>query len=578
MSEQQRIMLAVFLCVVIFVGWQFMLPPPAQPPAKRPVATAPVAGEANQAARESSDASRGDEELTGEEGAVPERAAPSVRELSSPLLRAKVQDAPFVFRSLDLEKYQQTESEEIKGAPRVPVSLVGAKDGQAYQAGFYWTEDAEGEMRFVDDERPNAVRAEDARANGLSTQVTLSARKDEYVFEYDLRVTNETQRAQRAGAYIELVMDVPERGGMFDGPGDMSMPLCEVNDSVERMDLDDLLEEAFQPAGTSRWAGVDRQYFVVAAMSELPAKCSMSARGRTVFVRYELQPVSVAPNSSWEGKLTLFAGPKLNDLLAATKPGLENIIDYDAWGIPLGFIARPMVFLLNVFHDWVGSWGVAIILLTLTVKLVLFPVTYKSAVGMRQMQLLKPELDKLKERFPDDRERQQMEQLKLFKERGVNPLQGCLPMLLQMPVWLALYRSLWSAVDLYQQPFLWLPDLTAKEPGIPFLALGLGVVFFAQQLLTPMTTDNQQAKVMRWVMPIMFTFFMFALPSGLVLYIFVNTVLSVGQQLVINKSVGPAPAVVAAKTGGKSEKRTGDHSSADKIHPGRQHKKLKASK
>jgi YidC/Oxa1 family membrane protein insertase len=234
--------------------------------------------------------------------------------------------------------------------------------------------------------------------------------------------------------------------------------------------------------------------------------------------------------------------------MEAISPDLLAVVDYSIMGIPLGFIARPMIFLLDLFHGWVGSWGVAIMLLTLTVKLLLFPVTYKSMVSMRKMQMLKPELDKIKERHPNDREKQQMAQLKLYKDSGVNPLGGCLPMLLQMPVWFALYRALWTAVDLYQEPFLWLPDLTAKEPGIPLLALGLGVVFFGQQLLTPMSADTQQMKMMKWVMPIMFTFFMLALPSGLVLYIFVNTVLSIFQQLAINRTLGPAPAMVAAGT------------------------------
>jgi YidC/Oxa1 family membrane protein insertase len=185
--------------------------------------------------------------------------------------------------------------------------------------------------------------------------------------------------------------------------------------------------------------------------------------------------------------------------------------------------------------------------LTLLVKTLLFPVTYKSAVSMRKMQMLKPELDKIKDRFPDDREKQQLAQLQLYKDSGVNPLGGCLPMLLQMPVWFALYRALWTAVDLYQQPFLWLPDLTAQEPGFPFLAIALGAVFFVQQVLTPMSADNQQAKIMKWVMPFVFTLFMFPLPSGLVLYVFVNSILSIIQQLAINYKVGPA--VTASPSG-----------------------------
>ena len=164
---------------------------------------------------------------------------------------------------------------------------------------------------------------------------------------------------------------------------------------------------------------------------------------------------------------------------------------------------------------------------------------------MRRMQLIRPEIDGIKKRYPGDKERQQTEQIKLFKEKGVNPLGGCLPMLLQMPIWFALYRMLWTSVDLYQQPFLWIADLTTKE-HFPFLALALGLVTIVQQKITPTATDNQQAKIMMFVMPIMLTVFMIALPSGLVLYIFVNSILTIAQQLIIN-TMHPAPTGHASK-------------------------------
>jgi YidC/Oxa1 family membrane protein insertase len=203
--------------------------------------------------------------------------------------------------------------------------------------------------------------------------------------------------------------------------------------------------------------------------------------------------------------------------------------------MPLGFLARPMVFLLNVFHTWTTSWGIAILFLTVLVRLCLFPVTYKSSLSMRRMQLLKPELDRLKKQFEGDKERQQLEQMKLFKEKGVNPFGGCLPMLLQMPIWLTLYRTLWSAVDFYQQPFLWIPDLTAKEP-MPFMAVGIAGLTFLQQKLQPTTMDSQQAKMMLYMMPAMMLLFMTQMPSGVVLYTLYGSVLTIFQQLAINKA------------------------------------------
>jgi len=169
---------------------------------------------------------------------------------------------------------------------------------------------------------------------------------------------------------------------------------------------------------------------------------------------------------------------------------------------------------------------------------VLFPLNQRSGRSMRAMSALKPEMDALKTRFPNDPQRQSEEMLKLYRKYGVNPAAGCLPLLLQMPIWFALYRSLWISVDLYQEPFLWLPDLTARDPYW-ILSVAIVLVMFIQQKMTPTTMDETQQKIMLWVMPIVFGSTMAALPSGLAFYILVNSLLTIVQQHFINKSVGP---------------------------------------
>jgi YidC/Oxa1 family membrane protein insertase len=202
----------------------------------------------------------------------------------------------------------------------------------------------------------------------------------------------------------------------------------------------------------------------------------------------------------------------------------------------VGFLAKPMLYLLRIFHGFIPHWGVAILLLTLVVKLLTWYWSQKSYVQMREMQKLKPELDKLKAKFKDDRTRLNTETMALYKRYKINPLGGCLPMLIQMPIWIALYRTIYSSVELYQAPlFGWITDLSAPDRYFILPAL-LGVSMFAQQWMTPSSgMDEAQAKIMKWVMPIMFTAFMLFLPSGLNLYIFVNTALSVGQQVWVNK-------------------------------------------
>lgn len=583
MNEQQRLFLAVGLCVIIFVVWQLLLPapPPAkQPPAKQPVATT----KPEPAPQQGVDAVAGQGEAPDAAGTVSPAPAPvpvETRTIANELVRAQVTNTPLSLKSLELLQYEQRPEDGDKESPG-PVNLVTAqRDGQPYQAGIEWTGGAKNLGPLAFEDNGNGVTLSGG-SQQLQAQVRIAPRPKRHIIDYTLQLTNRSNTPVPVGANLELGLQIPEgEGGMFSGPGVVSTGICQTPRSLERFELDDVDDETFS-APSAKWVALDQQYFVVSALADAdPARkgvdgCTIRSDGRTLLVDYVLEEQIIQPGQSWERTITLYAGPKLDDALKAVTPGMEDIIDYDIWGIPLGFIARPMVFLLDLFHGWVNSWGIAIILLTLTVKLLLFPVTYKSAVGMRQMQLLKPELDKLKERFPDDRERQQMEQLKLFKERGVNPLQGCLPMLLQMPVWFALYRALWSATALYRESFLWLPDLTAQEPGFPFLALGLGVVFFGQQLLTPITADNQQAKMMRYLMPVMFTFFMFALPSGLVLYIFVNTVLSVLQQLVINRSVGPAPAAAPGGSSGGAQPK--DKSGGKKGGGGKGGRKSRAAK
>jgi YidC/Oxa1 family membrane protein insertase len=157
---------------------------------------------------------------------------------------------------------------------------------------------------------------------------------------------------------------------------------------------------------------------------------------------------------------------------------------------------------------------------------------------MRAMSALKPQIDSIRERFPDDRQRQSEEMMKLYREHGVNPAGGCLPILIQMPIWFALYRSLWVSTDLYQQAFLWIPDLTARDPWW-VLPIALIVVMFIQQKMTPTSMDPMQQKIMTYTMPLVFGLMMIALPAGLCFYIFVNTVLTILQTHFINRSVGP---------------------------------------
>ncbi len=259
--------------------------------------------------------------------------------------------------------------------------------------------------------------------------------------------------------------------------------------------------------------------------------------------RIEEAFVGLTDGHVYRAHFKYFIGPKDIDLLRAADHHLDKALDFGM----LHFLAVPMLRFLRWSHGWTGSWALAILLLTVLVKLVLLPLTHRSFVQMEKMRQLKPHMDAIREKYGNDQQKLNQEMMALYKTHKVNPLGGCLPMLVQMPVWFALYRTIYASVDLYRAPlFGWIRDLSAPDPYFVLPAL-LGVMMFLQQKVTPTTVDSAQAKVMGTVMPIVFTLMMLFLPSGLVLYIFMNTVLSMGQQLWIHRRRQAASAAAPAR-------------------------------
>jgi YidC/Oxa1 family membrane protein insertase len=211
------------------------------------------------------------------------------------------------------------------------------------------------------------------------------------------------------------------------------------------------------------------------------------------------------------------------------------------------FFGVMMLDLLRWFHSLTGIWGVAIIMLTVVVKAVLLPLTIKQYTSMRKMKELQPDMEKIREKYGDDKVKQQQEMQALFQRTGINPLAGCLPMLLQFPVWIALYAMLGAVVDLYHEDFLWLPDLTQPDPYY-ILPLSMGVLMFVQTKMNPTAGDPQQAKMMLWMMPGIFVVMMLFLPSGLGVYIFANIVLSLLQSAIQLRTKAKDAAVVVETT------------------------------
>jgi YidC/Oxa1 family membrane protein insertase len=257
--------------------------------------------------------------------------------------------------------------------------------------------------------------------------------------------------------------------------------------------------------------------------------------------RLAYAPKDLGPGESATYKVLHFAGPKERDVLASAGGGAHRLSDLIKLGT-FAAIAKVLVLFLTKCHQVVGSWGVSIILLTMTVRTLLFPLTWKTIKSGAQMRKIKPEIDALNEKFKDDAQQKQLATMELWRKHGVNPLAGCLPMLVQMPVWFALYTALQTAAELYHTPFLWFRDLSAPDTihvaswDLPFiLPVLLGATTFIQQKIMPQQMDPAQQKMMQYMMPAVFTAMMLFLPSGLGVYMFTNSLLGIAQQLAVEK-------------------------------------------
>lgn len=306
--------------------------------------------------------------------------------------------------------------------------------------------------------------------------------------------------------------------------------------------------------GQVNWIASDDRYFITALVPQdagAQRRCEMGllpSDPEVVEIALTFPQIKLKVGESKKHEFLVFLGAKdlekLDTVAGTNKQSLElsKSIEFGWFAV----ICRPMLWLLKRFYNVVGNWGIAIILLTLVVKLLTFYWTHKSMKSMRNMQRLKPKMDALKQKFGDDKARLNQEMMNLYKVHKVNPLGGCLPMVIQMPIWFALYRTLGNAQELYRSPFFgWIADLTAPDPYY-ILPIAMGISMFAQQAITPQPMEGTQAKIMKYFMPGMFTFMMLWLPAGLTLYIFVNTLLTMVHQWHMNRS-DPLPSKAEAE-------------------------------
>ncbi|MFL2739001.1 MAG: membrane protein insertase YidC [bacterium] len=384
--------------------------------------------------------------------------------------------------------------------------------------------------------------------NGLQLIKFFEVTPESYILNFRVQLINRSNKTQA----VEVLYFFGEQR-LSDSDGGMQQvshegPVFYFDESLQTETTDNI--EGELPVTQMKWLGVEDQYFISAAVPMSPVRNGFfragaylsdpqpNVQGERLLSPYfgvALPPTNLQPNLLVESDFRMYYGPKADDELL--KFGHNLVESHD---MMLETLAAPLLDLLRMIYGYVGNYGVAIIILTTIVRLVLFPLTFKGMKSMKRMQQLTPRMKKLQEKYKNNKEKLNKEMMELYRKNRVNPLGGCLPMLLQLPVFFALYSALSSAVELRHAPFIfWISDLSQPD-GLGITPILMGASMYIQQKMTPQTAmmDSTQAKVMQ-MLPFIFTIFTFTFPSGLTLYWVTSNILSIAQQQIINRIKTP---------------------------------------
>ncbi|KOO08724.1 membrane protein insertase YidC [Vibrio hepatarius] len=374
-------------------------------------------------------------------------------------------------------------------------------------------------------------------ANGLEYTKTFIVKRGSYALDVEYNVVNNSGTNATFGMYAHLRQNLMDDGGSITMPTYRGGAYSTEETRYKKYSFDDMQDRNLSlplPDGQG-WAAMIQHYFASAWIPRNEAGTNLYTRviGSLGDIGVRMPNKTIANGDSAQFTATLWVGPKLQDQMSEVAPNLDLVVDY-GW---LWFIAKPLHMLLSFIQSFVGNWGVAIICLTFIVRGAMYPLTKAQYTSMAKMRMLQPKLQAMRERIGDDRQRMSQEMMELYKKEKVNPLGGCLPLVLQMPIFIALYWALMESVELRHSPFFgWIHDLSAQDPYY-ILPLLMGASMFLIQKMSPTTvTDPMQQKIMTF-MPVMFTFFFLFFPSGLVLYWLVSNIVTLIQQSLIYKAL-----------------------------------------
>ncbi|MDW7708975.1 MAG: membrane protein insertase YidC [Deferrisomatales bacterium] len=528
--DLKRTILAVALSMAVLLLFQmYLAPPPPQGPGAPPPAASPVEPGVAPPAPWVTGAPAGEVPATP---AVPVRHA--VLENDRVTLRLSSRSAAIV--EARLKEYRETP------APESPdVRLLAAPAGTDL-AGAVRLLEAIPEWNQVYEEvehRPDRVTYSWTSPAGIRIEKTYSLAPGRYDVDVDVRLRNGAGAALRDRLGLLLVQDFAPLEDSYSFTG----PAYYRGGDFEEVKIKRIRDGVQAPANIS-WAALLEKYFLVAAVPSSPEGTSLrigSHLGQDKVAEVELLgPVfDLYPGAEATFSYSIYLGPKLPAALAPLGANLDHVAHYGFFHV----IAKPLMVFLNAIYGVTGNYGIAIIILTTVIKAVFWPLSARSFKSMQRMKDLQPKMQRLKEKYGKDRERMNMEVMQLYKTHKVNPLGGCLPMLVQIPFFFALYKILLGSIELRHAPFfLWITDLSDKDPYY-ITPIVMGASMLLQQKLTPMTgTNPTQMKMMMYGLPAVFTFMFLNFPSGLVIYWLVNNLLSIAQQAWMLRRAEPAAA------------------------------------
>lgn len=563
-EQERRTLLAVGLCMMIYLVWMQFFVPPIEP--IQPVTTASdlstLSDSSGSTSTPSADLPPGLPATEAEQS--PDNGAPS--EISRPVQIAAhskafstdafegvVHSQEGAFQSVFLKNYKAQPKVQplwswiLDGAGEDWVSYQGGDDPEQLltdQGAFFIAGSGNfgsDTNHWVQDENGTVI-AKSRHSDGLSITKRYGRGADSRSMEIEVEFVNRGDRVVRD---LWVGMADTQDGDSSDRFANVIRPFALVAEDIERVDdLTDLDGEKYERFdGKVDWFGLGNKYFMsVLVPLDEPAGEWVVDRlpDERIGSFFRLtQPLDVGAKRSL--RFRGYMGPKDIDKTAGVGGNLERSVEF-GW---FGLFAKILLSMLKFFHGLVGNWGVAILLLTCTVKAIFFPLMQKQFVSSKRMQAIQPQLKEIKAKYKDNMQLQQQMTMELFKEHKVNPMSGCLPMIIQMPVWFALYNVMLYSVELYGTSFLYLKDLTEVDPT-GALPLIVSVLMVLQQKMMPMgNMDPMQQKMMR-IMPIGFGLFMFTFPAGLVLYFSVNNLLTIAQQwFIYRKSDDPSPSTKA---------------------------------